>query len=278
MNISVIIPTYNRAHALGRALDSVLAQSYPAFEVIVVDDASTDETADLLANYQGIQIIKLTTNRGVSAARNAGIGQARGEWIALLDSDDSWAPEKLAMQVAAAEQEPQMRIFHTDEIWIRNGKRVNPMKKHSKPDGWVYEASLALCCVSPSSILMHRSVFERCGVFDESLPACEDYDLWLRLFNRYPVRLIDELLVTRYGGHVDQLSRRHWGMDRFRIRALSKMLDGDGLKPHDRALTSTMLQRKCKILIEGARKRGKLDSVDRYQSLAKRYVGRADSV
>lgn len=278
MNISVIIPTYNRAHTLGRALNSVLAQSYPAFEVIVVDDASTDETAGLLTKYQGVQNVQMATNLGVSVARNVGIGLAKGEWIALLDSDDSWAPEKLAMQKTAAEQEPQIQIFHTDEIWIRNGTRVNPMKKHSKPDGWIYEVSLALCCVSPSSILMHRSVFEKCGVFDESLPACEDYDLWLRLFSHYPVRLIDKLLVTRYGGHEDQLSRRHWGMDRFRVRALSKMLDGDDLEPSARALTNAMLQQKCKILIEGARKRGKLDSVDAYQLLAKRYAGQADSI
>jgi glycosyltransferase involved in cell wall biosynthesis len=278
MKISVIVPTFNRAHTLRRALDSIVAQSYPACEVIVIDDASTDETAELLSDYEGVQNVKLTTNRGVSVARNVGIGLARGEWIALLDSDDSWAPEKLAMQVAAAEREPQIRIFHTDEIWIRNGTRVNPMKKHGKPDGWVYEASLALCCVSPSSVLMHRSVFERCGVFDESLPACEDYDLWLRLFNRYPVRLIDEPLVTRYGGHADQLSRLHWGMDRFRVKALSKILDGDRLDTRARTLTSTMLRRKCEILIKGARKRGKLDSVERYQSLARRYAGRIDSV
>jgi len=278
MNISVIIPTFNRAHSLPRTLDSVLAQSHPAFEVIVVDDASTDSTADLLDTYEHVKCVTFTQNQGVSAARNAGIRQASGEWIALLDSDDSWAIDKLARQVAAANREPEILIFHTDEIWIRNGVRVNPMGKHAKPDGWVYEASLALCCVSPSSILLHRSVLQQCGMFDESLPACEDYDLWLRLFSRFPVRLIDEMLVTKHGGHADQLSRQHWGMDRFRIKALSKILDGQNLNEHQQALTVDMLQQKCKVLINGARKRGNLARIQEYQSLAGRYAsGRGDT-
>ena len=271
MKISVIIPSFNRAHLLQRALDSVYSQSYSAHEVIVVDDGSTDDTASKLSAYEGLHVIQLKTNRGVSAARNAGLKRARGEWIALLDSDDVWAPDKLALQSAAAVKEPDIKIFHTDEIWIRNGTRVNPMNKHAKPDGWIYAASLALCCVSPSSILMHRSVLDQCGAFDESLPTCEDYDLWLRLFSRYPVRLINAALVTKYGGHEDQLSHQYWGMDRFRIRALSKILDIGKLNDRDRVKTIAVLQRKCEILIEGARKRGKPDRVNQYQVLARRY-------
>ena len=273
MKISVIIPTFNRAHTLVRALESVLAQRYPAFEVIVVDDASRDNTAQILAAYPDVQSMKLAQNCGVSAARNAGIERAKGEWIALLDSDDAWMQDKLARQVEMARQTPDTLIFHTDEIWIRNGKRVNPMNKHAKPDGWVYEASLALCCISPSSVLMHRSVFEQCGVFDERLPACEDYDLWLRVFSRYPVKLIDELLVIKYGGHVDQLSRKYWGMDRFRVQALAGILDAGDLSEHDFALTVAMLQAKCNILASGAQKRGQHDRVKKYRSMAAQYAG-----
>ncbi len=272
MNISVIIPTFNRAHTLARALDSVLAQSYVPKEIIVVDDGSNDETGVLLENYPGTKYIKLAENSGVSHARNVGIERANGEWIALLDSDDAWLPLKLAKQVAATEQAPGVKIFHTDEIWIRNGTRVNPKKRHAKPDGWVYEASLALCCISPSSVLMHRSVFEQCGLFDESLPACEDYDLWLRLFSRYPVKLINEPLLVKYGGHADQLSHQHWGMDRFRVQALARMLDTGDLNERDRSLTIEMLQRKCDILLKGAQKRAQFASVDKYQSMAKRYT------
>ena len=207
MKISVIIPCYNRAHTLSRALESVLGQTRQADQIIVVDDASTDETKALLSCYPMVETLFLSHNQGVSAARNAGLKHASHEWIALLDSDDEWLAEKLQRQVEAIAFNPDIRIFHTDEVWIRNGKRVNAMNKHAKPDGHAYQASLALCCVSPSSILMHRSVLDECGVFDESLPACEDYDLWLRLFHRYPVRLIDEALLIKYGGHEDQLSR-----------------------------------------------------------------------
>jgi glycosyltransferase involved in cell wall biosynthesis len=272
MDISVIIPAFNRAHTLKRALDSVLAQSYPASEIIVVDDASVDNTELLMQAYVQIKFIKLIENRGVSHARNEGIKQARTEWIALLDSDDEWNPDKLAKQVAAAKAYPGVHAFHTNEIWIRNGKRVNQMNKHVKPDGWVYEASLSMCCISPSSILLHRSLLEQCGGFDESLPACEDYDLWLRIFSRYPVKLIDEPLVIKYGGHADQLSRQHWGMDRFRIKAMIKVLDSEFLGERDRALTVAMLRHKCSVLIKGAQKRSRHESVAKYQSIADRYA------
>jgi hypothetical protein len=174
--------------------------------------------------------------------------------------------------VAAVKANRGIYAFHTDEIWIRNGKRVNPMNKHVKPDGWVYEASLSMCCISPSSVLLHRSLLEQCGEFDESLPACEDYDLWLRIFSRYPVKLIDEPLVIKYGGHADQLSRQHWGMDRFRIKALIKVLDSEFLGQRERALTVTMLRHKCSILIKGAQKRSRYESVAKYQSIANRYA------
>jgi glycosyltransferase involved in cell wall biosynthesis len=272
MDISVIIPTFNRAHTLLRALSSVLAQSYPASEIIVVDDASVDNTELLIKAYAQIKFIKLIENRGVSHARNEGIKQASSEWIALLDSDDEWNPDKLAKQVAAAKAYPGVHAFHTNEIWIRNGKRVNPMNKHVKPDGWVYEASLSMCCISPSSILLHRSLLEQCGEFDESLPACEDYDLWLRIFSRYPVKLIDEPLVIKYGGHADQLSRQHWGMDRFRIKALIKVLDSEFLGERERALTVAMLRHKCSIMIKGAQKRSRHESVAKFQSIVNRYA------
>ena len=274
MKISVIIPCYNRAHTLSRALDSVLAQTHRADQIIVVDDASSDDTRTLLSRYPRIDTLFLAQNQGVSAARNAGLEQAKHEWIALLDSDDEWLPEKLARQVDAIVCNPQTRIFHTNEIWIRHGKRVNAMNKHAKPDGHVYRDSLALCCVSPSSILMHRSVLDECGVFDESLPACEDYDLWLRLFHRYPVRLIDQALLIKYGGHDDQLSRQFWGMDRFRIRALMKMLDMQVLSVEDDALTRAMLRKKCRVMIKGAKKRGNTERETKYATYIEHYEPR----
>lgn len=254
--ISVIVPTFNRRHVLPRALDSVLKQRGAGLvELIVVDDGSTDETADLVrANYPQARLLR-QENRGVSAARNVGIQAAQGEWIALLDSDDYWLEEKLARQLAAIAKQPGLRLCHTEEIWIRNGVRVNPMKKHQKSGGSIYQRCLPLCCISPSSVLIHRTVFDEVGLFDETLPACEDYDLWLRVCAREAVLFLDEPLLVKTGGHEDQLSRKHWGMDRFRIRALEKILASERLSPTDREATLALLVRKLEILINGAKKR-----------------------
>lgn len=272
MQVSVIIPTFNRAQTIARAVDSVLAQSDPAVELIVVDDGSTDDTRALLENRVGVTLIS-QSNQGVSAARNAGIKAASGEWIAFLDSDDEWLPEKLKKQKQALWRS-QQKICHTDEIWIRNGVRVNPKHKHKKPDGEVFEASLPLCCVSPSSIVLHRSVLDAVGVFDESLPACEDYDLWLRLFSRYPVTLVDEPLLVKYGGHDDQLSRKHWGMDRFRIKALCKVLDEGHLSESQANAALNTLYSKAEVLIKGCMKREKLADAEVLMQLRERYLAR----
>ncbi len=270
-SISVIIPTYNRQASLARALDSVLAQTRPADEIIVVDDGSTDATAELIRqNYPQVRYFH-QTNRGVSAARNHGIAQAQGEWIALLDSDDQWLPEKLAIQLQHLQQQPGHRLCHCDEIWIRHGKRVNPMKKHAKHGGWIFRHCLPLCVISPSAALIQRSLLEEIGGFDENLPACEDYDLWLRICAHHPVLLVEQALLIKYGGHADQLSRRYWGMDRFRIQALVKILQQGGLSPGDAQAARAMLLEKIRIYQAGARKRGRQQEVDYYARLARRH-------
>ena len=255
--VSVIIPSYNRRETIGRALDSVLNQTYALHEVIVVDDGSTDETAERVEkDYPSVQIVK-QSNQGVSAARNTGIAASTGEWLAFLDSDDRWLPQKLMQQMTALERAPGHRVCHTDEIWIRRGVRVNQMNKHRKSGGRIFERCLELCCISPSSSIVHRSVFSDLGPFDESLPACEDYDLWLRITAREPVLYVDEMLIEKYGGHEDQLSQKHWGMDRFRVAAIEKIL-GEGVLNHqDTLLAWQMLKTKSRILMLGAQKRSK---------------------
>lgn len=265
--ISVIIPSYNRGHVLNRALDSVLAQSRAADEIILIDDGSTDNTAEQVQTaYPQIRYL-YQDNQGVSAARNLGIQAATGEWIALLDSDDEWLPHKLAEQIKALEQAPEYKLIHCDEIWIRNGVRVNQMKKHAKKGGWIYQNCLPLCAISPSASLIHRSLFDELGLFDESLPACEDYDLWLRIAAHYPVLYCEEALIQKYGGHADQLSAKHWGMDRFRIQALRKSLSQTELKEDDRAAAEKMLVRKLSIMLKGAHKHQNQALIDEYQPL-----------
>jgi len=254
--ISVIIPCFNRVDSIALAIDSVLAQELDDdYEVIVVDDGSTDRTRELIHNrYPQVSYLR-QANKGVSAARNLGLENAKGEWIALLDSDDQWLPGKLAAQMEALAKS-RLKLCHTQEIWIRNGVRVNQMNKHAKAGGWIYPNCLPLCAISPSSVVLHKSVFESLGNFDESLPACEDYDLWLRVCAQYEVAYIDTPLIKKFGGHPDQLSRKYWGMDRFRVIALAKMLAGAELKQEQREQTKAMLLKKLKILQTGAIKHG----------------------
>lgn len=277
MDISVVIPTHNRAHTLPRALDSVLGQAVPPAEIIVVNDGSTDTTAGLLAErYPQVRCLSMG-NQGVSAARNAGIRAARGEWIALLDSDDAWKPEKLAQQMRLIRDHSGHRLCHTGEIWIRRGVRVNPMKKHAKRGGHIFRDCLPLCVISPSSALLRRDLLDDIGLFDEDLPACEDYDLWLRVCAREPVLFVDAPLTVKYGGHEDQLSRRHWGMDRFRITALEKVLASGQLGEDDRAAAAATLVEKARILACGALKRGKTERAAFYRELGARYATSAAS-
>ncbi|MCZ6722518.1 MAG: glycosyltransferase [Gammaproteobacteria bacterium] len=254
MQISVVIPSFNRIQTLVRAIESVLNQHSVVDEIIIVDDGSEDDTAALVSqDYPNIKLIR-QTNQGVSAARNTGIRQARFEWIALLDSDDSWLPEKISGIRQAQQQYPEYRLFHSDEIWIRNGVRVNPMKKHGKNGGWIFESCLPLCVISPSAVVLQRSLLHTTGYFDESLPACEDYDLWLRICHAFPVHYIEHALIIKYGGHADQLSRRYWGMDRFRIRSLYALLQQQNLRQNYQSAVLSTLITKLEVLLKGAEK------------------------
>ncbi len=243
--VSVVIPTYNRAGLLTEAVESVIAQTFQDWELIVVDDGSTDSTKERIARFDDTRIRYLgQDNRGVSHARNRGAEMARGAWIAFLDSDDLWKPRKLQRQMERLQANSNYRLCHTDEIWFRDGRRLNQKKIHRKRGGWIYEDCLRLCVVSPSSILLTRSVWERFGGFDEKFPVCEDYELWLRLSCRLPFLHVAEPLLVKRGGHADQLSRSRWGMDRFRVQALLKTWENCPLTPRLRGLTAIQLAKK----------------------------------
>jgi len=270
--ISVIIPSYNREATLLRALKSVYTQTRKPDEVIVIDDGSTDNTSTIIKrDFPQTQYI-YQANRGVSAARNRGIQHTTGQWLAFLDSDDEWLPNKLERQLDALALQLEHKAIHTDEIWIRNGERVNPMKKHAKSGGMIFKQCLPLCSISPSSVMLHRSLFDEIGYFDETLPACEDYDLWLRLCAKFPILFVNEPLLKKYGGHRDRLSQKHCGMDRFRITALEKILQSDQLNKDNQQAAIDMLILKANVLLQGARKREKNADLDRYEILLQRYI------
>ena len=277
MKISVVIPSFNRGHTLERALESVYAQTSMADEVILVDDGSTDDSAETMARLFPQTRIMRQPNRGVSAARNRGIRAARYDWIALLDSDDSWLPQKLGAIRAAAQAHPDHVLYHSDEIWIRRGVRVNPMRKHQKSGGWIFRQCLPLCAISPSASVISKSTLLDLGLFDESLPACEDYDLWLRLCHRYPVHFVDQPLIVKYGGHDDQLSHRFPAMDRFRVRSLHRLLENETLSQGDYEAARETLRSKLEILGKGARKHRNLALIEEIEPLQRRWGDRQEA-
>lgn len=265
--ISVIIPTYNREWIIKESIDSVFSQTFDAYELIVVDDGSDDNTAEILDSYGNKLRIIRQANQGVSAARNRGIIASSGEFIALLDSDDLWLPEKLDRQMSFFRNNPDAVICQTQEIWIRNGKRVNPCKHHKKLSGMIFEPSLNLCLVSPSAVMFKRELMDMVGFFDESFPACEDYDLWLRVGLAYPVYLIDEPLIIKRGGHSDQLSRNPM-LDKYRIKAIKKLLNQNILTSEQRKAAVAKFKEKCIIYATGCKKRGRHQEADEYIRLA----------
>ncbi len=256
-NISVVIPTFNRRQTIGRSIDSVLNQTLFPSEIIVVDDGSTDGTSDYIqSNFPSIRLLQ-QPNKGVSAARNKGIRCADANWIALLDSDDEWFPQKLEKQVMTLSQNLDIKFCHTEEIWIRNGARINQMKKHQKYGGHIFNKCLDMCKISPSSVLFHQSILDDVGYFDKSLKVCEDYDLWLRITAKFPVLYIDETLIIKYGGHEDQLSRVKDGIESHRIKVLEKLIMQKFTSDQRNAMLKMLIE-KLTIFSIGAQKRGKI--------------------
>ncbi|NOY61655.1 MAG: glycosyltransferase [Gammaproteobacteria bacterium] len=265
--ISVIIPVHNRAATIERCIASVLEQSLPPQEIIVVDDGSDDDTVARIRSFgTPVQLIRSERNHGVSHARNRGIAQACGDWLAFLDSDDTWQPDKLANQWHFLCRYPFYEIIQSEEIWVRDGVRVNAPKRNKKLQGWIWQALLAMCLVSPSSVMIRRHLFEQYGLFDEQLPACEDYDLWIRIARHKVVGLESSLSLIKYGGHDDQLSQRYEAMDRFRVQALMKAIDTEPESDYRTALTAAARE-KLTILFNGARKRGNEQGKAEYAAL-----------
>ena len=267
MNISVVIPTYNRYEVLKRALASVFTQTHLPFEIIVVDDGSTDETQQITQDFPDIKYF-YQENSGVSSARNLGIEKSSCEWIAFLDSDDEWHVEKLQEQTAFHKENPDILISYTDENWIRNGVEVKMPKKFRKFGGEIFNECLSHCIIAPSSTMINKMLLSTVGTFDESLEVCEDYDLWLRVARTHKIGLVDKKLITKYGGDEDQLSLKHWGMDRFRVLSLEKLLE---LEPDDEKLIKNMLLKKYKVLLKGAIKYDKMTEIINYKEKIKLY-------
>jgi glycosyltransferase involved in cell wall biosynthesis len=275
MQISVIIPTYNRYELLKRALSSVQAQTYKPKEVIVVDDGSTDNTSQIKVILNSLEKLGINTkyiyqkNAGVSSARNTGIKHSTSSYVAFLDSDDEWHKNKLAKQTEYHKQNPDILLSYTDEIWLREKKEIKVPKKFQKIGDDIFRENLEYCNIAPSSVCLHVEILKEVGLFDEDLEVCEDYDLWLRILSRYKIGLIKEKLITKHAGHQNQLSFKHWGMDRFRLKSLQKVIHLYSGKKQQHI--REVIVRKLHLLLKGAIKYGRIQDIKYYEDNLKLY-------
>ncbi|MCB9095883.1 MAG: glycosyltransferase [Halobacteriovoraceae bacterium] len=270
---SVIIPTHNRASTLPRAVESVLGQTDQDFELIIVDDGSSDSTHKYLEQLPAtIKMIKNSENKGVSFSRNRGVEQSYAPWLCFLDSDDEWLPHKLKRQKEFILQHPEFSILHGEERWVRNGVRVNPMKKHQKSGGDLFEASLHLCLISPSTVCLSRKLFEEMGGFREDFPVCEDYDLWLKITSAYQVGFIPDELIIKYGGHCDQLSRKYKAMDYYRVKSMQWIYENrKTLSDLQRSQLIDVLTQKAEILINGYKKHQNYSNLEEVRLISQQF-------
>ena len=193
--------------------------------------------------------------------------QSQAPWLAFLDSDDEWKPDKLEKQWALT---PHFSIIHGEEIWIRHGLRLHPLKKHKKSGGDIFSQAVKLCCISPSTVLMKKTLFWQVGGFREDFPVCEDYDLWLKVTAHHRVGFVEDPLVIKYGGHRDQLSRAYVAMDYWRVLALDH-IQSSSIAPEKARLAQVELLKKAWILLKGYEKHGHSKDSGEFHEILKIY-------
>lgn len=265
LSISVIIPTLNRVNLLKRALRSVLNQTLPPDEIIVIDNGSTDDTKNMIKdNFQNIKYYYLH-DKGVSKARNLGIKNSNSEWLSFLDSDDEWHRKKLEKQINFIKYNSKCKFVHSNEVWLRNGIHLNQLKKHKKKGGNIFKNCLKMCCISPSSVILKKNIFYDYGFFDESFQVCEDYEMWLRISAKEEICFLEDKLLIKHGGHKDQLSKKFWGMDRFRVYAIEKNLLNNNFSKYQNGLAKFFLLQKLEVIINGAKKRNNIETFEKFK-------------
>ena len=251
---SVIIPTFNRAHILAKSIDSVLLQKRDCGELIIVDDGSTDETAELVKSYQEIHgaYIKYIfhDNCGVATSRNRGIELAKSQWVAFLDSDDQWLKNKIKSQLSFLDEHEDIHFVHTNEKWQKNGEHLNQKDIHTKGGGDQFTPSLERCMISPSTVLTHKNLLNVLGLFDEDFLVCEDYELWLHITANLPVGYIKKVKTIKTGGHSDQLSQKYRAMDVWRFLALVQLAVSNTAPEEKSTLLAEAIDAKHSLLVK----------------------------
>ncbi len=275
--VSVIIPVYNRRELVLQAVSSVLGQSWGDLEIILADDGSTDGLDEAVIPYcrdHRLRYIPLEHHGYPGAVRNRGAEHARGDWIAFLDSDDLWLPEKLQHQMELSMTRPELQCIHCTEIWLRGEQVISQRTQRHRREGYLFSDSLKKCIIGPSTVIIRRNLYELLDGFREDMVVAEDYELWLRLTAREEVGYVHQPLVVKragYGG--DQLSERYGQIEVFRIQGLLDLLNTGWLKerPGKREEACRELARKCLIYAGGARKRGHEQEAGHYESIAREF-------
>lgn len=277
--MSVIIPTFNRKLLISRAIKSVLNQTFKAFEIIVVDDGSTDGSGQMIKEKFPQVILFKQNNQGVSNARNKGVKISQGTWVAFLDSDDEWHKTKLEKQIQYLKINKDIKFCHTNEVWIRDDIIINQKKKHQKYGGKIFSEMLDMCRISPSSVLIFKNIFEEISYFNENLKICEDYDLWLKISSKKNILFIDMPLINKYGGHEGQLSSsaNKNGIEYFRIKSLIDILENFDLEKEHRLVAIEMLIKKMRIYLKGLIKRSNTNDIKDFQSRIRYWNNQLDN-
>jgi glycosyltransferase involved in cell wall biosynthesis len=274
--VSVIIPVFNREKLICEAVDSVLHQTYPHWELLIADDGSTDNTLSVLEKYKKyprIRVLPLKHCGNPGQVRNSAVKDATGKWLAFLDSDDLWMKEKLEKQLLFLSRHRDFRFIHTLERWERNGKVVSQAHRKHEKEGDLFRTSLGKCEIGPSTVIMERDLYQHYGGFRNDLEICEDYEFWLRITAENPVAYLDEELVVKKGGHDDQLSTKYGFIEIFKIDALRYLVDENWFEGEKMILARDELARKCRIYSKGCRKRGKEKEAQEFESLYFFYSG-----
>jgi glycosyltransferase involved in cell wall biosynthesis len=298
--VSVVLSTYNKREMVAEALDSVLAQTYKDCEVLLVDDGSTDATPAYLFARFGAQpkaqkivsamnptsmrpfkhgftsngttiVYHYITNRGLSAARNWGIQLTRSRHIALLEAEDVWNSRHLETHMRFHKDHPGAMVTRVGERCGKAAEKSRAAKTTLGPSGWIFEQAVHSSPMCTSTALIRKTCFQECGAFDENLPACEDYDLWLRLAARYPIYGLEGATVTRRSPRRDS-SSRSWSWDRFRVYALEKAFQSGHLSSTQRFLVAEEIVRKCERLVDGFRRHKSAERSNFYERKRKRFV------
>ncbi|MBN2652695.1 MAG: glycosyltransferase family 2 protein [Spirochaetales bacterium] len=253
---SVIIPVYNRENLIDSAIESVLRQSFSDYELIVVDDGSTDRSLYHVGKSAD-KLLRLEHSGMAGLVRNRGAELASGKFLAFLDSDDLWLEDKLALQYELLQKNKGLKLVHTREIWIRNGREISQKSQKHKREGDIFEDALWKCIIGPSTTVIDREVFLRLGGFREDLEVAEDYELWLRYCSDYEVGYIDTPCTVKQAGEWDQLSAKYEMIENFRIDALFSLVKSNYFNIERQQLAKKVLIKKLEIYLNGCLKRNK---------------------